>query len=72
MVAVKYKKLVPVARQCQFEEKVQEISKKLSVAWNGKRRGESTVGDGKADAWHLLGVTGDGNGRVKYPVEHKI
>ena len=33
LVAMKYKELVPIARQGQFEEKVQEISGKLKEAW---------------------------------------
>ena len=32
LVAMKYRELVPVARQGQFEEKVQEVSKKLKEA----------------------------------------
>ena len=43
MAAMKYRELVPVARQGQFEKKVQEISGKLKEAWKrntarGKRR----------------------------------
>ena len=35
-VTMKYRELVPVARQGQFEEKVQEISGKLKGAWKRK------------------------------------
>ena len=45
LAAAKYKELVPVARLGQFGEKVQEISRKLKQAWNGKRRGKSTAAD---------------------------
>ena len=52
LVAMKYKELVPVARWGQFEEKVQEISKKMKVTWGWKmargkhrrRRRRSTFG----------------------------
>ena len=36
LVAMKYEELVPVARQGQFEEKVQEASGKLKEAWKLK------------------------------------
>ena len=39
LVVVKYRELVPVARQGQFEEKVQEISGKLKEAWKLKTAG---------------------------------
>ena len=46
LVATKYRELVPVARQGQFEEKVQEVSGKLKGRpGNEKRRGESTAAD---------------------------
>ena len=36
LVAVRYRGLVSVARQGQFEEKVQEVSGKLKEAWKRK------------------------------------
>ena len=36
LVAMKYRELVPVASQGQFEEKVQEVSKKLKETWKRK------------------------------------
>ena len=42
LVAMKYKELVPVARQGQFEEKIREISKKLMQAWKLKTAREKT------------------------------
>ena len=45
LVAVKYRELAQVARQGQFEEKVQEVSEKLKEAWKRKMARESTVAD---------------------------
>ena len=36
LVAAKYRELVPVARQCQLEERVQEASRKLKETWKRK------------------------------------
>ena len=36
LVAMKYKELIPVARQGQFGEKVQEVGRKLKEAWKRK------------------------------------
>ena len=36
LVAMKYRELVPVTRQGQFEEKVQEVSGKLKETWKRK------------------------------------
>ena len=45
LVAMKYREPVPVAGPGQFEEKVQEVSRKLKEAWKRKAAGGSTAVD---------------------------
>lgn len=43
LVTMKYRELIPVTRRSRFEEKVQDVSKKLNEAWRRKKARRSIV-----------------------------